>query len=176
MLAGFSRLDITPPLGTPMAGTYSERLAIGIQDPLELNTVAFNDGENTAIIIVTDALGILEEYTSKIRKMIADELGVQEDYIMITATHTHSSFRLGRKPADASSFIRASMDNMEYISVLLQKYVDAARIAIDDMKEATISFGIEETSEPISDERRKSSKFSKDRKLPKHSSSNERGG
>ena len=154
MLAGFSRLDITPPLGTPLAGTFSERLAIGIVDPVELNAVAFNDGENTAIIIVTDALGILEEYTTKIRKMIENELSVPADNIMITATHTHSSFRLGRKPADASAVIRNPMDDEKYISILLHKYVDAAKIAIDDMKEAVISFGIEETSEPISFVRR----------------------
>lgn len=154
MLAGFSRIDITPPLGTPLAGFFSERLAEGIIDPLELNTVALSDGENTAIIIVTDALGILEDYTTKIRNMIAEECNVNADYIMITATHTHSSFRLGRKPADATATLRNPLDDEQFICVLLRKYVDAARIAIDDMKDASLSYGIEETSEPVSFVRR----------------------
>lgn len=167
MLAGFSRLDITPPLGTPLAGTFSERLAEGIVDPIELNAVAFNDGESTAILIVTDALGILEDYATKIRKMIEAELGVPADHVMITATHTHSSFRLGRKPADATAVVRNPMDNEEYICVLLRKYVDAARVAIDDMKEAAVSFGEAETKEQTSFVRRYLMKDGRVQSFPK---------
>ena len=166
MKAGFSRLDITPPLGTPIAGMFYERLAEGILDPLELNAVALNEGENTAIIIVTDATGILEEYTTKIRNMIAEECNVKADHIMITATHSHSSFRLGKRPADSTSTIRNTLDDKDSIYVLLRKYVDAARIAIDDMKEATISYGIEETSEPVSFVRRYLMKDGKVKSIP----------
>ena len=55
---GFSRLDITPPLGTHMAGYYVERLAEGILDPLEVNAVAVSDGERTAILFSCDIIGI----------------------------------------------------------------------------------------------------------------------
>lgn len=154
MLVGFSRLDVTPPLGTPMAGTFAERLADGIVDPVELNTLAFSNGESTALLIVTDALGIRYEYATKIREMIAEECGVKENHIMIAATHTHSSFKLGEISPLKKVPVRSDMDDDHYVATLLRKYVDAARIAIGDLKEATISFGAEQASEPVSFVRR----------------------
>ena len=47
---GFSRLDITPPLGIHIAGYYNERIADGILDNLEANCIAVSDGEKTAVI------------------------------------------------------------------------------------------------------------------------------
>ena len=50
--AGFFRGNITPPLGTHMAGYYSDRQADGMLDPLLASCVAFRDGqENTALNI-----------------------------------------------------------------------------------------------------------------------------
>ena len=43
--AGFARVDMTPPLGTPLAGYYEARYADGLLDPLELNALALCDGE-----------------------------------------------------------------------------------------------------------------------------------
>ena len=42
--AGFSRVDITPPLGVYMPGYYQARHAKEILDPLQINCVAFSDG------------------------------------------------------------------------------------------------------------------------------------
>ena len=38
--AGFSRLDITPPLGIPIAGYFEKRYAKGYLDRLEVHAVA----------------------------------------------------------------------------------------------------------------------------------------
>ena len=54
--AGFARVDMTPPLGTPLAGYYSQRLAQDVLDPLSLNAIAFSDGESTAVLITADML------------------------------------------------------------------------------------------------------------------------
>ena len=48
--AGFSRVDITPPLGVYMPGYYQARHAKEILDPLQINCVAFSDGKKTALI------------------------------------------------------------------------------------------------------------------------------
>ena len=45
--AGFSRVDVTPPLGTFLSGYFSDRYAKGMIDPLYLNSVALSNGENT---------------------------------------------------------------------------------------------------------------------------------
>ena len=45
--AGFARVDVTPPLGNPLAGYFNRREADGVLDPIELNALAVSDGENT---------------------------------------------------------------------------------------------------------------------------------
>ena len=60
--AGFARLDITPPLGTPLAGYYNARFAKGVLDPLQLNALALSDGETTTVTITVDVLGIRRAY------------------------------------------------------------------------------------------------------------------
>ena len=142
--AGFSRVDITPPLGEHLAGYFSVRLAEGILDPLYLNALAMNDGEKTVIIITTDCLSIMEVFATDIRNLISKETGVPADNIMITALHQHTSFRLGVWPWTGS------MDNKEYLAVLWRKYVDVAKMAINDMAEASVNTAIAETAEPIS--------------------------
>ena len=54
--AGFSRLDITPPLDAPIAGYYKTRYANGILDPIYLNAVAIGNDEATILIITADLL------------------------------------------------------------------------------------------------------------------------
>ena len=49
--AGFARFDITPPLGTYMAGYYHERQADGILDPLLASCVAFRDAEGSTALV-----------------------------------------------------------------------------------------------------------------------------
>ena len=146
MLAGFARLDITPPLGIPVAGYYRKRYAEGIIDPIELNAVAFNDGENTSVIIVADILGINKDSSLYIRETIEAELGIPADNIITSVTHSHTSFNLALTPLSPSF---ESVGSREYFNLLIRKFVDVARLAIDDMKEATFSVGSTETKEQV---------------------------
>ena len=59
--AGFARVDITPPLGSFMPGYYQDRRAKKVLDPLEINMVAFSDGERTALVAQVDTEGISDE-------------------------------------------------------------------------------------------------------------------
>ena len=83
MKAGFARLDMTPPLGTPLAGYYSQRLAEDVLDPLSLNAIALSDGETTAVLITADMLGIRRAYTDEIRDLVAKRLGIPANCIML---------------------------------------------------------------------------------------------
>src|SRR5687768_16301299 len=42
---GVAEVDITPPVGFPMAGYYHERLAEGAIDPLKAKAMVFRDGQ-----------------------------------------------------------------------------------------------------------------------------------
>ena len=89
--AGFARVDITPPLGTPIVGYFEERHAKGILDNLEANAVAFSDGNGTAVVITADLLGIEGvAFNASLRRRIADAAGVRDDAVYVHCTHTHT--------------------------------------------------------------------------------------
>lgn len=141
--AGFSRVDITPPLGSNLAGYFSTRLAEDILDPLYLNALAFTDGESTNIIITSDFLSVMEVFATPIREMVSKRTGVPADNIMITALHQHTSVRIGCWPWTGS------MEDPNYLALLYAKYCDVAQMAISDMSDATVNTATAETAEKV---------------------------
>ena len=118
--AGFSRLDVTPPLGIPMKGAWQPKAAVGVLDPLYVNAVAFGDGENAAVLLVLDSLGLYESFCDSWPAQIAEHVGLPADSIIIHCTHTHTAPDLAE-------------DEM-YASWLLRRLKDAAFMALSDRK------------------------------------------
>ena len=170
MLAGFARVDITPPLGTVIAGYFRPRYAEGILDPLEINAVAFNDGENTSLVIIADLISVKQERVTQIRSMIEKELSVPFNNIFIAATHSHTSVRLGVVELEESiDYTGTTLNDEDTIYIILRKFVDVARMAIADMKEATFSVGTAQPSRQISFVRRFLMKDGRVQSFPKTS-------
>lgn len=89
--AGFSRIDITPPLGTSLQGYFHERKADGILDPLLASCIAFQDGDgNTALVYSLDLIGIAQEQADIARKVISDMTGVSQEAVYLACTHIHT--------------------------------------------------------------------------------------
>ena len=72
--AGFSRVDVTPPLGSYLSGYYYPRFAKGVLDPIQLNAIACNDGEQTVLLIIADFIGVDRYYCDVIREKIAERV------------------------------------------------------------------------------------------------------
>ena len=141
---GFSRVDVTPPLGTELTGYFHKRYAEGVLDPLYLNALALSDGENTALIITGDFMYVLESAMSRYRGLIEKRTGLSKDSIMLHTIHQHTSTTAGiGGPTDAV-----------YQDFLERKYCDAAQMALDDMAEAAAFYAEGETEKPISFVRR----------------------
>ncbi|MBM3892538.1 MAG: hypothetical protein FJ388_25760, partial [Verrucomicrobia bacterium] len=87
---GAAQVDITPPVGTPMAGFYSFRAATGVLDGLYAKAIVVEqDGVKAAFV------GLDIGYTSRpgvvaARQLIARQCGIAPERVMISATHTHS--------------------------------------------------------------------------------------
>jgi hypothetical protein len=58
---GLAEVDITPPLGFPMAGYYHERLAEGTIDPLKAKAIVFRDGDTAAALVACDLIGVMND-------------------------------------------------------------------------------------------------------------------
>ena len=128
---GFSRVDITPPFGTSIAGYYEERLTDGVLDPLYATAVAFDDGDTRAVVMSLDLLGIPQPLMDEARTLIADTVGTSPTGVYLACTHTHT----GPYIAGAKGEIR----HREYLDWMFSRLADAASLAFSDLAETQMS-------------------------------------
>ncbi len=132
--AGFGRANITPMMGIGIGGYFIDRFADGVLDDLEVNALALSDGKNTALFIVLDLLGIRDALALTFRQHVSEVTGVPEDAIFISATHTHTGPFINMENQE---------DNVqEYRRFVWNKVADAAKFAVDDLKPATMGYGV----------------------------------
>ena len=138
LYAGFARSNITPSIGTPIIGYYIERRAEGVLDELEVNAVAFKNGASSAIIMSIDNCGLGKAKLDPIRKKISELTGVSADGVFIHCTHTHTGPGASLTFGDNDEILK------EYWIMLERKCIDAAYLAMQDIKPAKIGYGIGE--------------------------------
>ena len=83
--AGFSRVNINPPMGIFVSGYFKERYADDILDDLEANALAISMGDTTELLINVDNLGINQNLGLSYRKMISEATSVPIDNIFISS-------------------------------------------------------------------------------------------
>lgn len=123
--AGFGRIDITPPLGTTLAGYYETRYADGILDPLLATAVAFDNGQARIVVMSVDIIGFNQKLMNRVRAAAARAVNTDPRAIFVACTHTH----LGPCTADAGG----NEHNPEYVDWLVKKLSDAAVLAVQDL-------------------------------------------
>ncbi len=143
--AGFARVDITPPLGSPLAGNSKYRPADRILDPLELNCVAFSDGENKGVLIAADLLYVMENVATELRSKISKRCDIPADNVLLQGLHQHTSVRIGTRPHVGN----IGLNDPTYLDVLYRKFCDVAQLAIADLKDATLCIAEKETAQPL---------------------------
>lgn len=128
---GVGRKCITPPMGTAMSGYFRPRHASGVLDDLFVTAVAFDDGEQRAMIISLDLCGLKnQEYQDKYKRMVSESCGISFDAIITNCSHTHTGPIVGY---DKSS---ETESNPIYDELLGEYIRDAAVMACNDLKEA----------------------------------------
>lgn len=127
--AGYAKLDVTPPLGTVMGGYYHiQRFVEGVLDPLYVRAVAFGEGEKSAVLLVLDNCGIEGDSGFEWPVKIARTLGLSQDAVFMTCTHTHTS------PTVAGDSPFGVHSDEQYDAWLFRRLCDAARMALDDRR------------------------------------------
>lgn len=134
MKVGFARVDVTPMLGIDLVGYYMVRPADGVLDPLELSALAIRTGNDTAILFSIDNLGIEIPTYEALRDAVVKATGVNKEAIIISATHTHQGGRIRINEEDPLI--------VEYTEFIKKRFADAAALAISDLKDARMGYGI----------------------------------
>ena len=118
--AGFHKVDITPPVGVPLAGFAARTgVATGVHDRLYVRALAIERAGGRAVFASLDVLGLSAEFVSRVRRAITARTGLEPDAVMISSTHTHSA------PVTVSTFFNpgASLD---------QRYMGKLASAIEE--------------------------------------------
>ena len=136
---GFSRVDITPSLGVPMAGYTFLRKASAVKDSLELNALAVSDGMRTVVILTADLLDLQDnDLALMMRKRIAEVANVPVEAVYFHCTHTHLSPAFGKADPNGET----SFDgDPAYCEELIKKACTVTKAAVEDLAPATIAIG-----------------------------------
>jgi hypothetical protein len=151
---GLAEVDITPPIGFPMAGYYHERLADGTIDPLKAKAIVFRDDNAAAALVVCDLIGIATDLSREVRQRASQATGIRASHIVIAATHSHTApdymkelwLRLGREQQDP---LRAA-----YIDRLLSGVTESVIRANATARPARLASGSATQETPVSFNRR----------------------
>ena len=86
--AAAGRVDITPPVGSYMAGYGPDRQATAVQDPLWAKVLFVQQDEQRLVLITLDNIGLTHPDIVKLREEIRTE--VSAAHVVVTSTHTHA--------------------------------------------------------------------------------------
>ena len=138
---GFSRCDITPPIGAGLAGSIDQRLSIGVLDPLTASALAFGDGKEIYFLLSLDILCISGDCSQQMRAAIEERTGVPAANILVHCTHTHSAHSMRSYHIDFDK---------EQFAVDCEKIAAAAKEALSDMAPAKVYVNAANTPVKIS--------------------------
>ncbi|RLF24051.1 MAG: hypothetical protein DRN15_03925 [Thermoprotei archaeon] len=129
---GVAKVDITPPIGTPMGG-YGSRVDVarGIHDRLHARAMILSDGTEELAIVSMDLLYTTREMVEEARRLIREYVGISEDHVAIVATHTHSG------PGLDNVFGRLD----EYCRLLPHHVLTSISLALESMRSARFGCG-----------------------------------
>lgn len=89
--AGIATVDITPPVGTWLAGFAGRyKGSEGIHDPLRARALVLDDGDTRLLIITCDILSLAYPFIDDLKARIEAESGLPPERVMVNCSHTHS--------------------------------------------------------------------------------------
>ena len=86
---GFSRKNITPPVGMRLCGTFEEKLSTGVHDSLYVRALVFQQGTTKLAIAGCDLAMVSPQVGDAVRNKVA-ALGFLKENVLIHASETHN--------------------------------------------------------------------------------------
>ncbi len=127
---GAAAVDITPLLGSYLAGFFSERRAEDVSYPLQSKAVVFDDGETQIAYVQNDLLFLMLENFDQAKARAEELTGIPPENIMMSCTHTHFG------PAVAPLFMQPMEES--YLDWAVAKMGDAVKLAQNRLEPAVI--------------------------------------
>ncbi|MCL4204195.1 MAG: neutral/alkaline non-lysosomal ceramidase N-terminal domain-containing protein [Pirellulaceae bacterium] len=151
---GVAEVDITPPLGYPMAGYYHERLATGVKDPLKARAMVWIDGDCQAALVICDLTGIAVDFSLHVRRRAAEATGIPAEHIVVAATHSHTAPDYTRDLYQHLAGDDSAGDRPRHAARMIEAAVEAIVQANQAARPAVIEAGSAIQRTPVSFNRR----------------------
>jgi hypothetical protein len=130
---GFAETDITPKLGSQSPGGMRARTLQEVHDPLKAVAMVVQGSTATVALVGIDALFIGDEPTARARAAIENATKIPGAHVLIGASHTH-----GGGPIESCFESEA---DLEYVSLVVERVVDAVTTAYRAMHPAELGSG-----------------------------------
>ena len=141
---GVAQSDITPPIGTCLAGYFNKRVSTGIIHPLRAKAIVAGSGDERVALITCDLITMTAEVCQRVRKIVHDATGILESHVMICSTHTHTGPDL--RPSNANC-----PRNEEYYEGVPARIAQAAIDAANSQKDAVMCIGTEQEEAAVNE-------------------------
>jgi hypothetical protein len=141
--AGVGKADITPPIGTPLAG-YGARAAkpsTGVHDPCEARALVIDNGTVKLAFVAVDHLGFDHGMVQRIRAIASAATRITADHIFVMSSHTHSGGGAFMEMLPPVAMILAGKFDPKVRSFYEQRTAEAVIAADKNLRPARISFG-----------------------------------
>lgn len=136
---GVASVDITPPLGIPMAGYYHARGADGMLDPLFSKAMVLESAGGRAAFVVLDLIAVTRSVTDQARAEIEKTTGIPGNRVMISATHAHTGPELVGRGKRGSDMGGQKEIAVTYTEALPAKIAESVRLANERLQPAQLS-------------------------------------
>ena len=142
---GYAEVNANPPLGIGIQGYYIPRYAKGFLDDIEVRAAVISLGDKKIALISADICGFYANNTDKYCEEIERVTGIPKDNIFLAGTHTHT----GPCTTKPDSFEADGDIIEEYARFLKQRVVDAAQLALADLKPAKMGHIVGQAPERV---------------------------
>ena len=138
---GFGRTDISPKLGTRLAGYgVKDRPAESIHDPLHASTLVFQQGDRKAAIVSLPWTAVETEEVETIRRLVGEKTGLVGCNITVHVYHSHTSpctFRCDGWGGKEKEYLDFVMPKIIESVVLAERNLEPAKVGIGTISTET---------------------------------------
>ncbi len=131
LMAGCSKVKMTPPLGTPLGGNVRDKGSQGVHDDIYAKTLVLSDGEKEIAFVSCALIGVTKAMAQNIRQIAEKRCAIPKENIMTCAFHTHSG------PATIGLFTEV---NESYLNSLPEIIASSICKAKENLKKVKIKF------------------------------------
>ena len=138
---GAAQVDITPPVGAPLAGYYYNREATGVHDPLHVKAIVLEQGGQKIAVAALDLVLLPREIVENARARV-QRIGLAPDHVMISATHAHTTPVVLTNPSRYNLEGKDKQIAQQYTDSLAGKIADAITQANGRLEPVEMKAGV----------------------------------